>query len=106
MDVGFINAPPPENITILDPMLCPVGTAYLDASTPLAVLSKAVFVTLCEAQESLFDGRPSSGEYSCYLVMLIETDEHTGVAHRLGLGLIQKPSWIAADPVVKLMCLG
>lgn len=44
--------------------------------------------------------------YPLYLVMLVIWDERFEVAYRLGLGRVQKASWMLARPKLKLICLG
>ena len=85
-----------------------VGTAMIDSAPDLGLQLKPnqSFILIAEAHCSLFGQQMPHGDYSEYLVMIIETNQVTAVAKRIGLGQISKISWVAAEPELKLICLG
>jgi len=85
-----------------------VGTAMLDSASGLTpqLLPNQSFILIAEAHYSLFGQQVDRSDYSEYLVMIIETNLATAVARRIGLGQISKISWVAAEPELKLICLG
>lgn len=64
------------------------------------------FVQVAEAQYLGLGNEPRDIEdYPLYLVMLVQWDSYSNLASRLGLGRVQKPAWILAEPKLKLMRL-
>lgn len=84
-----------------------VGTVLLDgADQHLLDISRHEFIQIAEAQYfGLDDEIRDVKECPLYLVMLVVWDEKFEVAYRLGLGRMQKTSWLQARPKLKLVCL-
>ena len=84
-----------------------IGNLLLDGSGPAQlILGQHELILTAEAHTSLLDQETAQDDYSYYLVMLTERDAHTGISRRLGTGRLLKMAWIAAQPVLKLICLG
>ncbi len=99
--------PPPLRYRLIDAESQNVGTVLLDgADQHLLDISRHEFIQIAEAQYFGLDDEVRDVE-DCplYLVMLVVWDEKFEVAYRLGLGRVQKASWMLARPKLKLVCL-
>ena len=99
--------PPPLRYRLIDAESQNVGTVLLDgADQHLLDISRHEFIQIAEAQYfGLDDEVRDVKECPLYLVMLVVWDENFEVAYRLGLGRVQKTSWMLARPKLKLVCL-
>lgn len=75
-----------ERLVLENSACAPMGVAVLDTWGTVQSFEKAhdrELIVISECHESLFNGQSDLDEYSCYLVMLAETDSATGVTKRL-----------------------
>lgn len=92
----------------------PVGVVTLTSSGPRETQRGLhEFIVLSEAQYSGFDTLTWAEKFSkqpnfclMYNVMLIEWDNDTQIAYRIGLGRVLKSAWRSARPEVKYLVLG
>ena len=99
--------PPPLRYRLIDAESQNVGTVLLDgADKHLLDIGRHEFIQIAEAHYLGLDDEVRDVE-NCllYLVMLVVWDERFEVAYRLGLGRVQKASWMLARPKLKLVCL-
>ena len=100
--------PPPLRYQLIDTESEDVGIVLLDgAHKHLLDIGRHEFIQIAEAQYFGLDDEVRDVE-DCplYLVMLVIWDLNFEVAYRLGLGRVQKASWMLARPELKLVCLG
>ena len=100
--------PPPLRYQLIDTESEDVGIVLLDgADKHLLDIGRLEFIQIAEARYFGLDDEVRDVE-DCplYLVMLVIWDEMFEVADRLGLGRVQKASWMLARPKLKLVCLG
>ena len=100
--------PPPLRYRLIDAESENVGTVLLDgADRSWLDVGRHEFIQIAETQYfGLDDEMRDVGDCPLYLVMLVVWDENFEVAYRLGLGRVQKASWMLARPRLKLVCLG
>ena len=101
------DQPPPLCYRLIDAESQDVGTVLLDgADLRWLDISRHEFIQIAEAQYFGLDDEVRDVE-DCplYLVMLVVWDENFEVAYRLGLGRVQKASWMLARPRLKFVCL-
>ena len=101
------DQPPPLRYRLIDAESQNVGTVLLDgADQHWLHIGRHEFVQIAEAQYFGLDDEVRDVE-DCplYLVMLVVWDENFEVAYRLGLGRVQKASWMLARPRLKFVCL-
>ena len=113
--VSDLNSPPCSvagKAAVLDMDHNPVGVARFDnaaehdSARTAFVLAPTEAILLAEAHDSALSEGFVDDRFGCYTLMLIQTDEMTGVARRRGLAWVAKPGWIASDPSLRLVCLG
>lgn len=101
------SQPPPLRYRLIDAESQNVGTVLLDgADQHWLDVGRHEFIQIAEAQYYGLDDEVRDVE-DCplYLIMLVVWDENFEVAYRLGLGRVQKASWMLARPRLKLVCL-
>ena len=93
---------------MINPECQNVGTVLLDgADKHLLDVGRHEIIQIAEAQYLGLDKEARDVEdYPLYLVMLVIWDEMSEVAYSLGLGRVQKASWMLARPKLRLVCLG
>ena len=100
--------PPPLRYRLIDAESQNVGTVLLDgADRQWLDVGRHEYIQMAEAQYlGLDDEARDVEDCPLYVVMLVVWDEKFEVAYRLGLGRVQKASWIRARPRLKFVCLG
>ncbi|KAK0834997.1 hypothetical protein LTR73_001289 [Friedmanniomyces endolithicus] len=104
----------PDQASILDDESNPIGVASLDdpgsstlgSDDPISRFIGTEMILIAEAHSSCLMPGAADDDFPCYLVMLITMNSETGIASRMGLGWLSKASWIASEPIVRLVCLG
>ena len=99
---------PPLRYSLTKPDLESVGTVLLDGNGPDWLdPDRHEFILLGEAQFcGLDDERRDVEGYPLYLAMLIEWDNRTKIAYRIGMGRIKKTAWRQVGAEARSVVLG